>query len=63
MEEIGVWSVYYGKYGLFPLVEYESKSGVKAVIFVKKNIIPLASGLNKISYSTVLPKKQCFLSD
>ena len=28
MEESGVWSVEYGKYGLFPLVEYESESGV-----------------------------------
>ena len=28
MEESGVWSVEYGKYGLCPLVEYESESGV-----------------------------------
>ena len=28
MEQSGVWSVEYGKYGLFPLVEYESESGV-----------------------------------
>ena len=36
MEENGVWrvkySVEYGKYGLFPLVEYESESGVNVGI-------------------------------